>query len=89
MLSARNAPASFVAMDVDLERRTLILVIFATAVCFAASLAELFVKSLNARSALSFMPLTGVIDVILQTCWGRMWVWRRVSAYTGEVAEKA
>ncbi len=78
VLTARTAPVSFAKMDVNMERRTLILVLVAAVVCFAASLAELFVKALNVRAILNPMPLSGVIDVVLQTYWGKMWLWRMV-----------
>ena len=76
VLAAGETSRPFIDMDLHMERRTLFVVLVAAGASFVGSLGELFVKAIVARTALESISLSSVIDVILQTYWGRMWVWR-------------
>jgi copper transport protein len=76
VLAAGKTSRSFKDMDLHMEYRTLFVILLAASVSFVGSLGELFVKAIVARTALGSISLSHVIDVLLQTHWGVLWVWR-------------
>ena len=81
VLAAGNAVKSMKEMDLRMEHRTLMVVLLAAGIAFAASLGELFIKAIVASRNLESLPLSSAIELIIETYWGHFWLWRMLMLF--------
>jgi copper transport protein len=65
-------------MDYQLEHRALIALLLAAGISFFASMGELFSRAATASATLQSLSSGRAAELIMQTHWGHLWLWRMV-----------